>query len=67
MSTEIFHETRDHFSMATIKDEGTFKHYMRHLYMVVGLFFGVYGFVFFYKISQQTMPWYEDYLDWVIF
>jgi hypothetical protein len=51
MSSDIFHESGERFKKGIKKDEGIFKHYLRHIYMVVGMFVGVNLFVKMYQNS----------------
>lgn len=51
LSTEVFHESGEKFSKATAKDEGVMKHYLRHIYLVVGLVFGVSMLIKGYQMS----------------
>lgn len=63
----MFHESGEKFKKGVTKDEGMLKHYMRHIYLMVGLVVGVNMFIKFYQLSFQILPLYEDYLDWIIF
>lgn len=63
----MFHESGEKFSKAVVRDEGVFKHYMRHVYMIFGLLTGVSLIIKAYQMSFQLLPLYEDYLDWVLF
>lgn len=48
MSSEVFHESGEKFKEGIKRNEGVFKHYFRHVYMIVGMFFGVSLMVKFY-------------------
>ena len=67
LSTDVFHESGEKFKKNITKDEGILKHYMRHIYLLFGLIFGVTTVMKAYQWSFQLLPLYEDYLDWVIF
>jgi hypothetical protein len=67
LSTDVFHEGGEKFKKNITKDEGILKHYMRHIYLLFGLVFGVTTVMKAYQWSFQLLPLYEDYLDWVIF
>ena len=67
LSTDVFHESGEKFKKNITKDEGILKHYMRHIYLLFGLVFGVTTVMKAYQWSFQLLPLYEDYLDWVIF
>ena len=67
LATDVFHESGEQFSKAVKLDEGVVKHYVRHIYLIVGMVFGVFTAVSMYQYSFQILPLYEDYLDWVIF
>ena len=67
LSTDVFHESGEHFNKAIVKDEGIVKHYLRHIYLIAGLVFGVTLIIKGYQLSFQLIPVYEDYLDWVLF
>ncbi len=41
LSTDVFHESGEKFNKNITKDEGILKHYMRHIYLLFGLIFGV--------------------------
>ena len=41
LSTDVFHESGEKFKKGISKDEGLAKHYMRHIYMLFALVFGV--------------------------
>ncbi len=43
------------------------KHYLRHMYLMIGMVVGVTSFVKAYQLSFQMLPLYEDYVDWVLF
>ena len=48
ISSEIFHESGEKFSEGIKKNEGVIKHYMRHLYLIVGMVGTVFLLVKFY-------------------
>jgi hypothetical protein len=41
ITSEVFNESREKFGKNTQKDEGVIKYYLRHVYMVVSMFFAV--------------------------
>ena len=51
LSTEVFHESGEKFKKGVMKDEGVIKHYMRHIYLLFGLVFGVTTFIKGYQLS----------------
>jgi hypothetical protein len=67
LSTDVFHESGEKFQKAIVRDEGIMKHYLRHMYLMVGMIVGVTTFVKLYQMSYQMLPLYEDYVDWVLF
>ena len=67
LSSEVFHESGEKFQKAIVRDEGMVKHYLRHIYLMVGMVVGVTGFVKAYQMSYMMMPLYEDYIDYVLF
>ncbi len=48
LATEVFHESGEKFKKGVTKDEGMFKHYLRHVYLILGLVVGVNMFIKFY-------------------
>lgn len=67
ISSEVFHESGETFNEGTKRDEGVMKHYLRHVYLVVGMVLSVTTFMKMYQMSFSVLELYEDYLDWVIF
>eukprot|EP00347_Sterkiella_histriomuscorum_P003335 403364684 len=67
LSSQVFHESGEKFSKGIQKDEGVFKHYSRHVYLVLAMFLGVNFAVSLYQFSHKILGLYEDYLDWLIF
>jgi len=51
LSTDVFHESGEKFKKGISKDEGLTKHYMRHIYMLFALVFGVSMTVKVYQLS----------------
>jgi ribosomal protein S19 len=48
LSTEVFHESNEKFSDGIKKDEGVIKHYLRNLYMIVGMVGSVFAVMYIY-------------------
>ena len=67
LSTDVFHESGEKFGKGVLKDEGMTMHYLRHIYLIVGMVAGVTIFIKTYQMSFQLQPLYEYYLDWVLF
>lgn len=41
MASDIFHESGEKFKAGITKDEGIIKHYIRRVYMIFGMVFGI--------------------------
>ena len=67
ITNEVFHESGEAFKEGIKKDEGVIKHYLRHVYLVVGMVIGITSFVKLYTMSYSVLIYYEDYLDWILF
>ncbi len=67
ITSEVFHESGEAFKEGVKRDEGAFKHYLRRIYFVIGMFVGVNIFARLYMMSFSILIYYEDYLDWLLF
>ncbi|CDW71473.1 UNKNOWN [Stylonychia lemnae] len=67
LSSQVFHESGEKFSKNIAKDEGVFKYYLRHFYLVIGVLFGVSTMVQMYQYSFKMLIYYEDFCDYAIF
>ena len=54
LSSEVFHESGEKFQKAIVRDEGMVKHYLRHIYLMIGMVVGVTGFVKAYQMSFKN-------------
>ena len=67
LTTEVFHESGEKYSKGILKGEGLLKHYLRRIYLVIGMVFGVSIASIVYQGQNEILVYYEDYLDMLIF